>query len=75
MRRLVVVLAALWVGRWALLELASLIGRFWLPAEPAREPLAAPARPFARTVRPVRIGVWTRPHYGSASRRTFDGTS
>jgi hypothetical protein len=33
-RRIVLAVAALWVGRWALLELASLVGRFWLPPSP-----------------------------------------
>jgi hypothetical protein len=34
LRRAVLLLAALWVGRWALLELASLVGRFRLPPSP-----------------------------------------
>jgi hypothetical protein len=34
MKRIVLAAAALWVGRWALRELASLAGRFWLPPSP-----------------------------------------
>jgi hypothetical protein len=33
-RRLALAAVALWVGRWALRELASLVGRFWLPPSP-----------------------------------------
>ena len=34
MKRILLLAAALWVGRWVLLELASLAGRFWLPPSP-----------------------------------------
>ena len=34
MKRLLVALAAVWIGRWALRELAMLVARFWLPRSP-----------------------------------------
>jgi hypothetical protein len=52
MRRLVAVAAGLWVGRWALLELASYAGRQWLPrGRPSKESPRQPGRmpgPFDR---------------------------
>jgi hypothetical protein len=51
-KRLLIALAVLWVGRWALLELASLVGRFWLPpSPPAKDSPRQPGRmpgPFDR---------------------------
>jgi hypothetical protein len=42
-RRLALAAAILWVGRWALIEAASLTGRFWLPAGPP--PNRSPRQP------------------------------
>ena len=49
MKRLVVIAAALWVGRWALLELAAFLARRLPPARPRndREPGRMPG-PFDR---------------------------
>jgi len=37
------VATTIWVGRWALLELASLAGRRWLP--PGPPPIESPRQP------------------------------
>ena len=66
----------LWVGRWALRELASLVGRRWLPPSPPRDPLAAPAGPHARPVRLRReCRRWIPGTCASASSGRFASTS
>jgi hypothetical protein len=51
-RRVLALAAVAWVGRWALLELASYAGRHWLPpGRPANESWRQPGRmpgPFDR---------------------------
>jgi hypothetical protein len=42
-RRLALALLAVWVGRWALQELAMLAARFWLPPSPPA--LRSPRQP------------------------------
>ena len=52
MKRLALLLLAVWVGRWALREAAMLVARFWLPPSPPavdspRQPGRLPG-PFER---------------------------
>jgi hypothetical protein len=42
-KRLLAVVLALWIARWALRELASYAGRFWLP--PGPPPNRSPRQP------------------------------
>jgi len=51
-KRLALLLLALWIGRWALREVAMLAARFWLPPSPPaidspRQPGVLPG-PFDR---------------------------